>query len=111
MVKRNEKVASRDDQLDLFDCTPSRERTNRFDTIGTDGRTPVAFVVMNGTNPSRLTGFRATLFFTSTTHVTTEGRFSPRPWLLPAAQTVRFSDAKSTEQLRRQLRFQLEQLA
>src|SRR6266849_2946366 len=44
MLKRNGKVASRDDQLNLFDFARSREQTNLSDAIWTDGRTPLAGV-------------------------------------------------------------------
>lgn len=44
MLKRNGKVASRDDQLSLFDFARSREQTNLSDPIRTDCRTPLAGV-------------------------------------------------------------------
>ena len=44
MLKRNGKVASRDDQLNLFDFARSREQANLSDAIRTDGRTPLAGV-------------------------------------------------------------------
>src|SRR6266566_6774594 len=44
MLKRNGQVASRDDQLNLFDFARSREQTNLSDAIRTDGRTPLAGV-------------------------------------------------------------------
>ncbi len=42
MLKRNGQVASRDDQLSLFDFARSREQTNVPDAIRTNGRTPLA---------------------------------------------------------------------
>src|ERR1700737_557354 len=42
MLKRNGKVANRDDQLSLFDFVPRRERESLPDPIRTDGRTPLA---------------------------------------------------------------------
>ena len=44
MLKRNGQVASRDDQLSLFDFARSREQTNLSDPIRTNGRTPLAGV-------------------------------------------------------------------
>src|SRR6266511_5421188 len=44
MLKRNGQVASRDDQLNLFDFARSREKANLSDAIRTDGRTPLAGV-------------------------------------------------------------------
>ena len=44
MLKRNGKVASRDDQLSLFDFARSREQRNLSDAIRTAGRTPLAGV-------------------------------------------------------------------
>src|SRR5438094_1819751 len=44
MLKRNGQVASRDDQLSLFDFARSREQTNLSDTIRTNGRAPLARV-------------------------------------------------------------------
>src|SRR6266508_6945190 len=44
MLKRNGQVASRDDQLNLFDFARSREQANLSDTIWTNGRTPLAGV-------------------------------------------------------------------
>jgi len=44
MLKRNGQVASRDDQLSLFDFARTREQTNLSDPIRTDGRTPLAGV-------------------------------------------------------------------
>ena len=44
MLKRNGKVATRDDQLSLFDFARSREQTNLSDPIRTDCRTPLAGV-------------------------------------------------------------------
>src|SRR5581483_793826 len=44
MLKRNGQVASRDDQLTLFDFARSREQTNLSDPIRTDGRAPLARV-------------------------------------------------------------------
>jgi len=44
MLKRNGQVASRDDQLSLFDFARSREQTNLPDAIRTDGRTSLAGV-------------------------------------------------------------------
>jgi hypothetical protein len=41
MLKRNGKVASRDDQLNLFDFARSREQANLSDPIRTNGRTPL----------------------------------------------------------------------
>src|SRR6266540_3053194 len=52
MLKRNGQVASRDDQLSLFDFARSREQTNLSDPIRTDGRTPLAGVpAENGAGP------------------------------------------------------------
>ncbi len=42
MLKRNGKVANRDDQLSLFDFGNSNGRRNLSDSIRTDGRTPLA---------------------------------------------------------------------
>src|SRR6266849_1557244 len=44
MLKLNGQVASRDDQLNLFDFARSREQTNLSDPIRADGRTPLAGV-------------------------------------------------------------------
>src|SRR5436305_10845017 len=44
MLKRNGKVARRDDQLSLFDFARTREQTNLPDPIRTHGRTPLARV-------------------------------------------------------------------
>ena len=44
MLKRNGKVASRDDQLNLFDFARSREQANLPDAIRTNGRAPLAGV-------------------------------------------------------------------
>jgi hypothetical protein len=44
MLKRNGQVASRDDQLSLFDFARSREQRNLSDPIRIDGRTPLARV-------------------------------------------------------------------
>ena len=44
MLKRNGQVASRDDQLSLFDFARTREQTNLSDPIRTNGRTPLAGV-------------------------------------------------------------------
>jgi N12 class adenine-specific DNA methylase len=44
MLKRNGQVASRDDQLSLFDFARSREQANLSDPIRPDGRTPLAGV-------------------------------------------------------------------
>ena len=44
MLKRNGQVASRDDQLSLFDFARSREQTNLPDAIRTNGRTALAGV-------------------------------------------------------------------
>jgi hypothetical protein len=44
MLKRNGQVASRDDQLSLFDFARSRGQTNLSDAIRTDGREPLAGV-------------------------------------------------------------------
>lgn len=44
MLKRNGKVANRDDQLSLFDFVPRRERESLPDAIRTNGRTPLAGV-------------------------------------------------------------------
>jgi N12 class adenine-specific DNA methylase len=44
MLKRNGKVASRDDQLNLFDFARNREQTNLPDTIRANGRTTLAGV-------------------------------------------------------------------
>jgi N12 class adenine-specific DNA methylase len=44
MLKRNGQVASRDDQLSLFDFARSREQTNLSDPIRTNGRTSLAGV-------------------------------------------------------------------
>src|SRR6266700_3883249 len=44
MLKRNGQVASRDDQLNLFDFARSREQANLSDAVRTNGRTPLARV-------------------------------------------------------------------
>src|SRR5581483_4541989 len=44
MLKRNGQVASRDDQLNLFDFARSREQANLSDSIRTNGRTTLAGV-------------------------------------------------------------------
>jgi N12 class adenine-specific DNA methylase/predicted O-methyltransferase YrrM len=44
MLKRNGQVASRDDQLNLFDFARSREQANLSDSIRINGRTPLAGV-------------------------------------------------------------------
>src|SRR5947209_1092147 len=44
MLKRNGKVASRDDQLSLFDFARSRQQANLSDSIRADVRTPLAGV-------------------------------------------------------------------
>src|SRR6266511_1150320 len=44
MLKRNGQVASRDDQLNLFDFARSREQPNLSDAIRNNGRTPLAGV-------------------------------------------------------------------
>jgi N12 class adenine-specific DNA methylase len=44
MLKRNGQVASRDDQLSLFDFARTREQANLSDAIRTNGRTPLAGV-------------------------------------------------------------------
>src|SRR6266478_1027149 len=44
MLKRNGKVASRDDQLSLFDFARRREQTDLSDAIRANGRAPLAGV-------------------------------------------------------------------
>ena len=44
MLKRNGKVATSDDQLNLFDFARTRERENPSDAIRLNGRTPLAGV-------------------------------------------------------------------
>ena len=44
MLKRNGQVASRDDQLSLFDFARNREQTYLSDAVRTNGRTPLAGV-------------------------------------------------------------------
>jgi len=44
MLKRNGQVASRDDQLNLFDFARSHEQANLSDAVRTNGRTPLAGV-------------------------------------------------------------------
>src|ERR1700682_3748495 len=44
MLKRNGKVANRDDQLSLFDFIPRHEREELSDAIRVNGRTPLARV-------------------------------------------------------------------
>src|SRR5205823_5757183 len=44
MLKRNGQVASRDDQLNLFDFARSREQANLSDPIRTNGGAPLAGV-------------------------------------------------------------------
>jgi N12 class adenine-specific DNA methylase len=52
MLKRNGQVASRDDQLNLFDFARSRGQANLSDTIRADGRAPLAGVpAENGAGP------------------------------------------------------------
>ena len=52
MLKRNGKVASRDDQLNLFDFVPRHEREDLSDAIRVNGRTPLARVpTENGSRP------------------------------------------------------------
>jgi hypothetical protein len=47
MLKRNGQVASRDDQLNLFDFARTREQTNLSDPIRPDGRAPLERVRPN----------------------------------------------------------------
>ncbi len=52
MLKRNGQVASRDDQLSLFDFARSREQANLSDAIRTNGRTPLEGVpAKDGSRP------------------------------------------------------------
>jgi hypothetical protein len=44
MLKYNAKVATRDDQLSLFDFERSNGQRNLSHTVWTDGRTPLAEV-------------------------------------------------------------------
>lgn len=44
MLNHNGQVATRDDQLSLFDFARTREQTNLSDPIPTHGRTPLAEV-------------------------------------------------------------------
>jgi N12 class adenine-specific DNA methylase len=54
MLKRNGKVASRDDQLNLFDFARTRERENLSDAVRLDGGTPLARIPAE--NGSRVGG-------------------------------------------------------